>query len=255
MRIILKVSPSREVVPFNHLPVLAGVLHKWLGPNNEEHGGLSLYSFSWLQGAQFSPLGLRFPKGADWHLSALDGDFLARSIHGILSKPELRWGMRVEQCQLATPPVFTDGEEARFLCASPIFIKRSIDRTSDKHYLYTDPESDALLTQTLQHKLRAAGMDDSGVEVRFDRSYPKARTQKVMYGPIGNMANYCPVLIKGAAEQLAFAWTVGMGSSTGIGFGALIWEKDMKVREKGSGGEHSSSKFKKHAPVRDKSMY
>jgi CRISPR/Cas system endoribonuclease Cas6 (RAMP superfamily) len=29
------------------------------------------------------------------------------------------------------------------------------------------------------------------------------------------------VIIKGTPEQLAFAWNVGLGNSTGIGFGAL----------------------------------
>lgn len=225
MRILLQLSPSRETVPFNHLPVLAGALHKWLGPN-QEHDGLSLYSFSWLQGAQFTPGGLRFPKGAQWHISALDGDFLMRSIQGILRDPDIRWGMRVEQCSIVAPPHFDDPTEARFLCASPVFIKRWLPEGVEKHYLYTDKESDALLTETLQRKLRAAGLDDTGVTVRFDRNYPKAKTQKVMYRDIGNMANYCPVFVKGSAEQIAFAWTVGIGSSTGVGFGAVYWEKE-----------------------------
>lgn len=71
MRLHLQLSPSREVVPFNHLPVLTGALHKWLGPN-QEHGGLSLYSFSWLQGGRATRNGLRFDDGATWMISALD---------------------------------------------------------------------------------------------------------------------------------------------------------------------------------------
>lgn len=51
MRLHLKLSANSQPVNFNHLPVLAGALHKWLGPNSE-HDGLSLYSFSWLQGAR-----------------------------------------------------------------------------------------------------------------------------------------------------------------------------------------------------------
>jgi CRISPR-associated endoribonuclease Cas6 len=227
MRLQLKLSRNRETVNFNHLPVLVGALHKWLGPN-EEHDGLSLYSFSWLQGAKPGQGGLNFPQGATWMISAIDGDFLSRSIHGVLTDPEIRWGMRVETCSLVPPPIFKDQDEARFLCASPIFIKRSLPDLSrssgfnDKFYLYTDPESDGLLTETLQHKLRAAGFDAEGVTVRFDRTYAKAKTQLVKYRDIENRCSYCPVFVKGTAEQLAFAWTVGLGNSTGIGFGALV---------------------------------
>lgn len=224
MRLQLTLSSNRTPVEFNHLHILAGALHKWLGPN-DEHDGLSLYSFSWLQGARRDEQGLRFPKGAQWYISALDTDFLQRSVHGILDDPGIRWGMRVEQCQILAPPSFPEGvSEQRFLCSSPIFIKRSLPDGEEKHYLYTDPESDRLLTETLQHKLRAAGLPEEGVSVRFDRQYPKARTQKVMYRNIGNMANYCPVYVRGTAEQLAFVWTVGVGGSTGVGFGALMQE-------------------------------
>lgn len=220
MRLLLTLSSNRTPVEFNHLHILAGALHKWLGPN-EEHDGLSLYSFSWLQGGRINGQGLQFPKGAQWHISALDHDFLMRSIQGIFADPGIRWGMRVDQCQVALPPSFPDFGEVRFLCASPIFIKRTLPDGEEKHYLYTDPDSDRLLTETLQHKLRAAGLPDAGVSVRFDRDYPKAKTQKVMYRNIGNMANYCPVYVRGTAEQLGFAWTVGMGNSTGVGFGGL----------------------------------
>ena len=38
---------------------------------------------------------------------------------------------------------------------------------------------------------------------------------------IKNKASICPVIVKGTSEQIAFAWNVGVGNSTGIGFGAL----------------------------------
>ncbi len=233
MRLYLSLTPNQEPVPFNHLPVLAGALHKWLGPN-EAHDGLSLYSFSWLQGAVVSKQGLRFPKGATWFISAIDGEFLSRSVQGIFSDPHLRWDMQVTQANFVMPPDFSDTEEVRFLLASPIFIKRKLPDGSDKHYLYSDPESDALLTETLQHKLRVAGLSDAGVSVRFDRDYPKAKTQLLSYRGIDNRCSYCPVFVKGSAEQLAFAWTVGMGNSTGVGFGSVYLpeiknEKESKI--------------------------
>jgi len=202
------------------LPVLAGALHKWLGPNTY-HGEISLYSFSWLQGGKGTKGGLRFPNGARWFVSALDDDFLMRSIKGILGKPDIRWGMRVERAEILPNPPFKEKGVVRFIAASPIFIKRKLSPDETKHYLYTDPESDALLTENLQMKLREAGLSDEGVSVRFDREYPRAKTQLVTYRGIDNRCSFCPVFVEGSREQLEFAWTVGLGNSTGIGFGAL----------------------------------
>ena len=98
MRLYLRLSPSKEPIPFNHINVLTGALHKWLGPN-EEHDGLSLYSFGWLRGPQKRTVFykgekcLLFPQGMDWFISALDGDFLQRNISGIFHDPEIRWGV------------------------------------------------------------------------------------------------------------------------------------------------------------------
>jgi CRISPR-associated endoribonuclease Cas6 len=221
MRIILNLTPSKQEVPFSHLPVLAGTLHRWLGPNSE-HDGLSLYSFSWWQGGVATRSGLTFPKGARWSVSALAGDFLQRSISGIMSDADIRWGMRVQDVFLMPPPVFNDGGEERLLVSSPVLVKRKDEHNREHHYRYSEPESDALLTETMRTKLRAAGLDATGVSLRFDRNYPKAKTQLVTYRNIENRCNYCPVLITGTAEQKAFAWTVGLGNSTGIGFGGVV---------------------------------
>lgn len=220
MRINLKVSPNKEMIPYDHLPALAGTLHKWLGPNSE-HNGLSLYSFSWLQNGIASKNGINFPNGTSWIVSAFNDDFLRRSIEGILKAPEIRWGMKVTELTIQMLPDFRDHDETRFLVNSPILVKRSVENGGEKHFLYTDTESDNLLTETLKRKLRAAQLDDSDISVRFDRDYHKAKTQLVKYRQINNRCSYCPVLIKGSAAQKSFAWTVGIGNSTGIGFGSL----------------------------------
>lgn len=219
MRLKLKLSKSEESVPFDHLPVLVGALHKWLGPNTE-HGGLSLYSFSWLMGGKRGKNGLDFPHGAEWHISALDGDFLHNSIRGIMSDTGIRWGMQVREVVLETPPAYPDGE-ACFLLSSPVLVKRQREDGSIAHLLYDDPASDEVMTASMRHKMQVAGISADGLTLRFDRDYPKAKTQKVNYKGIENRCSYCPVIATGAPDQLAFAWTVGIGNSTGVGFGGV----------------------------------
>jgi CRISPR-associated endoribonuclease Cas6 len=219
MRLKLRLSRAEELVPFDHLPVLAGALHKWLGPNTE-HGGISLYSFSWLMGGRKIRNGLMFPEGAEWHISALDGEFLHRSIQGIMSDTDVRWGMQVREVVLEPTPQYEQGE-TYFLLSSPVLIKRQREDGSIAHLLYDDPASDELMTATMRHKMQVAGVIGEGLNLRFDRDYPKAKTQKVNYKGIENRCSYCPVIATGTPDQLAFAWTVGLGNSTGVGFGSV----------------------------------
>lgn len=71
MRIHLATTPNDKPVSFDYQQKLVGVLHKWLGCDNNEHGNMSLYSFSWLQGGMKDGNKLAFAKGAKWFISFL----------------------------------------------------------------------------------------------------------------------------------------------------------------------------------------
>jgi CRISPR-associated endoribonuclease Cas6 len=99
-------------------------------------------------------------------------------------------------------------------------VKRNLD-TRQRHFTFQEYEADIYLTETLQHKLVLAGLSPEGVSVRFDRNNIKAKTKLVTYRGVQNKTSYCPVFINGSSEQIGFAWNVGVGNSTGIGFGSL----------------------------------
>ncbi|GAB3988945.1 CRISPR-associated endoribonuclease Cas6 [Spirosoma daeguense] len=218
MRIHLKLTPNKTIVPFDHLPTIVGAIHKWLGIN-QLHDMPSLYSFSWLLGGKGNERGLNFPKGASFFISSFDDDLIRKLIRGIQQDPTINFGLVVQDVILQETPDF--GPQAYFRVASPVLAKRKVG-DEEKHYLYNEAETDDLLTQTLQTKLKEAGLPNEDVYVRFDRGYPFAKTKKVNYKRIGNKASLCPVIVEGSPEQVAFAWNVGIGNSTGIGFGALI---------------------------------
>jgi CRISPR-associated endoribonuclease Cas6 len=218
MRLYLKLSKNRELVRFDYQRFLVGALHKWLGENNE-HDALSMYSLSWLSGGKGTNKGLDFPYGAEWFISSYDVNFIKKVINGVRKDAEIAFGMKVTELTVDDTPDF--GRTQRFTLASPIFIKRTIEER-EKHFTFNDVEADSLMTQTLKHKLDKAGLDSEGISIQFDRNYSKAKTILCTYGKIKNKANYCPIIIEGSPEQIAFAWNVGIGNSTGIGFGSLI---------------------------------
>jgi CRISPR-associated endoribonuclease Cas6 len=217
MRIHLNTTKNLSIVPYDNIPVLVGSLHKWLG-QNEWHNEVSLYSFSWLKGGERGNNGLYFPRGADWFLSAYDTDLIKKLIEGIQYDPTINYGLEVKSITIQETPPF--GESHSFTLASPVLIKRMIGEKV-KHFLFSDNQADELLTETLITKLKKAKLNPEGVQITFNRDYPFAKTKLVNYNGIGNKSSICPVTVKGTPEQISFAWNVGIGNSTGIGFGAL----------------------------------
>lgn len=217
MRIHLNVKTLNSTIPFDHQPLLVGTLHKWLG-KNEEHGKTSLYSFSWLTNGKKNKDGIHFDKNTSFFISSFSDEFIKKIINGIRKDPSMFCNLSVDEIIIQENPNFND--RTIFFNGSPIFIKRSKDGHED-HIRYTNLNSDKYIKETLITKLKIVGIEDSDFEIAFDRSYLSAKTKKINYGRIENITNWCPIIIKGSNEVKAFAWNVGIGNSTGIGFGAI----------------------------------
>jgi CRISPR-associated endoribonuclease Cas6 len=219
MRLYLKLSRNKETIPFNYQPNLTGAIHKWIGGQNDVHDAMSLYSFSWLQNVTVrSDKGVNLTADSYFFISAYDEQLVRQLVKGIMHDPSVCYGSHVSDVQIANEPAFSN--QQTFFCASPVFIRRRIENT-EKHITYEHPQSSMYLTDTLAKKLKAAGRAAEGVLVKFDDSYANPKTKIIRYNSIGNRVSMCPVIVEGTSEQIAFAWNVGVGNSTGIGFGAL----------------------------------
>ncbi len=217
MRIYFHLTPNREPVPFNYQPALVGAFHQWLG-ENELHDEISLYSLSWLSHGQVRRGALDFPGGSTFQISAPGQDLLAQLITGIKTGWHIRWGMEVDSITLQRTPDF--GDNHRFITQSPVLVKRRIEEGKHKYFLPGEEMTNEYLTQTLQHKLARASMPQD-VQVSFDSTFPNPKTKLINYKGINIRATACPVIVSGDPRAVAFAWEVGVGNSTGIGFGAL----------------------------------
>lgn len=218
MRLYIKLSKNTKVIPFNYQHLLTGVVHKWIGKNNEEHGQRSLYSFSWLQSTYPVTGGISLNRDAYFFISAYDADLIKQIVKGILKRPETFCGSSVVDVQIKEVPVF--GDEERFFLNSPILIRQR-DGEKTKHITFKDENFGQLLTENLKGKLKSANIPEDDVSVELDKSYAFPETKLVDYKGVKNKTSLAPVIIKGTTEQIAFAWQVGLGQSTGIGFGAL----------------------------------
>jgi CRISPR-associated endoribonuclease Cas6 len=221
MRIYLHLSPNTEPVPFDYQAALVGAFHKWLG-ENELHDEISLYSLSWLEGGEMRPdkKGLAFRNGATFFISSPLQSLHQQAVSGIFKDEHIRWGMKVTEVRMQPTPDF--GSEQRFLVQSPILLKRKRPEgvPHQQYFYYDNPESDGFMTEILQKKLARFDLPTK-VEVAFDRNFPRPHTKKTIYKGIDIKGSICPVIVKGDPQAVSFAWDVGVGNSTGIGFGAL----------------------------------
>jgi CRISPR-associated endoribonuclease Cas6 len=217
MRIHLKLSKNTEPVDFSYQQKQVGTIHKWLGIN-DIHDQMSLYSFSWLKGGKKVNEQLDFANGASFFISFYDTSKLKYIIKGIQSEPDVFYGMSVNNITIQEVPMFETKQ--RFMAESPIFLKYSKDKKST-YYYFTDAQSDDILTNNAKHKLRKAGLSDNGLNVYFETNYPSAYTKGTTFKGIFTKGSVCPIIVEGSPEQIAFIWDVGIGNSTGIGFGSL----------------------------------
>ena len=219
MRIHISTTKNTCLVPFDYQQKLVGTIHKWIG-NNSIHDSISLYSFSWLNGGQKVSDALNFPKGATMFISFYDDVIIRKVIKSILDDPQMFCGMSVTNITIDDTPSLENQE--LFYCASPIFIKRKMEDGNIKQFTYDDEQTSTLLKETLTAKMREAGLEeDEALDIKFDTSYNRKRLKLIHYRGIGNKANLCPVIIKAKPETKLFAWNVGIGNCTGIGFGAI----------------------------------
>ena len=229
MRLHFTLSPNTEPVSFAYQHRLTGAFHNWLS-DNDLHDKISLYSLAWLDGSRRVANRLEFPNGANWFVSFYEDEYVEKLVNGALSDPEMFCGMRVLQIRQQTTPDF--GTRYRFKVASPVFVKgkQPPNGKPPHHYLYNEPEADALMTATLVHKMDAANREagitrftdaDKQVKVGFDREFANPKIKLVRIKNIDHKTSVCPVIVEGTPEAVRFAWNVGIGNGTGSCFGSL----------------------------------
>lgn len=219
-RIVVHFAPANDgrcVLPFEYHEHFLRLLHKFLGRNNEQHDTLSLYSW-FLCGTRLVDVGFDISQGCSWVFSSWDDAMAQRVATEAMGYNEPFLGLRVasvvEEVELPAQ------HQRRFLLGSAALVKFH-ENESTKHLRFDDERASATMTKTLQTKMAKVGMSGD-IEVRFDTMYRNAKTKMITIHNVNNRCNLCPVIITGEPEAVRFAWAVGIGNSTGSGFGGVI---------------------------------
>jgi len=218
MRIYLSLSANLRTIPYNYQELLTGVIHKWIGPNNDVHGSGGKYSFSWLQNTKGRAKGIDLSIDSYFFIGSMDESLIKQIIRSILFDPTMFCGIKVVDIQMKSTPAF--GSEACFHMASPVLLKiKENDRS--KFVTIEDSNFERTLTESFKKRLEHLDLDSGDVSIELNTEHKLRKTKLVTYKGVSNKASVASIIIKGTPAQIAFAWSNGIGHSTGIGFGSL----------------------------------
>lgn len=208
MRVRIKLSKIKNL-PYDYQYHLLGVIHKWLGENNAWHDAVSLYSYSNIQ--NLHSLGGSLHGDKPYILFACyEKEMMDRIIYGATKDSLLFGGVEVTAIRQVD---FNVNREV-FLTASPVFVRD----INEQHLLFSDRQSNAYLTKVARNKLKLVGIDEA-VNVSF---VGEGKSKLVRIKQIQNRCSQSKVQIEGSNIAKYFLGEVGVGHSTGCGFGFLV---------------------------------
>lgn|SRR5574344_2190383 len=219
MRLLIRTTNNNKIIPFDYQGMLIGTLHKWLG-YNDIHDKISLYSFSWLKGTTMSSEGFNCNGGSNWFVSFHESQYIKSIVKSIMYSPEMFCGLTVTDVIIKEDPNFS--EVSNFNLASPILLKQKINNGTVMHYTFNDNNVNNLLEDTIRHKMKIANIpEDITLKISIDKSSLDCKTKLVKIHNIENKCFYSPIHIEGQEITKRFIWNVGLGNSTGSGFGSI----------------------------------
>lgn len=213
-------APNADV-PFHYQHSLTGLFHHWLGVNSL-HEEQSFYSLGWLKGAgSIHNHKIRFTNHVTWDIGLPSDELVKRVKSGAENHPFHLFGMKLLKIETLKTPDFSDGC-CRFYVNSPVLLRKSAGSGKRRHILFSETESDTLLTAASRRKTERLKLSDPGkLRLTFDRTYKKAKTRLVAIKSTELRGSVCPIIAEGPPSLLRAVWVTGAGELTGSGFGAL----------------------------------
>lgn len=230
MRVKFNFSKNTSPVPVNHQSFLNGYIHKCLGKNNPYHDTKSDYSISILQGGRINleDKTLNFEKGGYFTVTSKDDNFIQTLLMGVLTNPDLFFGMKFSGIDYVDE-TFHNGWN-HFITLSPFIIKEYIDKKNYEFLTLNDSEFSLKVKKYLINKLTkidsTLDLTDFDVVVE-DRPFNKVKS--IMVKNVVNKANHCQLSINCNKKIASLLYTIGIGQSTGSGFGTIYKTENHKI--------------------------
>lgn len=222
MRIKISFSNSSVPVPIQNQSMVNSYFHKCLGENNKYHDAKSNYSLSGLMGGTLdsSTNTLTFKNKPYIIVSSLDMEMMNIFILGVLKNQDLGYGMKFAGIDHLNE-IFINGWN-HFATLSPFLLKTYSDK---KTYVFDTFKNENFIERVKTHIINKVSkinpkLDLSDFDVNIQDN-EKHKVKKIFVKNVVNYANQCQISINCKKEVAELLYNIGIGQSTGSGFGTI----------------------------------
>lgn len=218
-KLIIEFTPNTEPVPFNvnTNSLVSSWFHDVVGRNNDIHGKPSEFSISDLQGSKISEdkKSLNFKYGAYVVFSTLNMDLIIKIMCNWSNIPYLGYGMK---CIGITPQkIETHPRYDIVRSISPILLIHNKENITVNNPLFLEK-----LIENTRRKLKHHLNDDDMIGFDIELIKPeKAKVKRVRLGKVKHETSSVVLKVTGSEKLRRILYIIGMGKSTGYGFGCL----------------------------------
>ena len=164
---------------------------------------------------------LKLSEDASFIFSTIDDQLAKTFLFGALNKKNIFNNINIS----SVTPIKENYKKDYYYAVSPILLKYKEDKRNHYFTYEDDPTlTSNMMKQVILKKASKFGVDidQSDFSINFDHNYKDKKIKWIDVHGIKNKSSLCPIEIKGPAEIKEFICNVGVGNSTGSGFGTII---------------------------------
>lgn len=218
MRITLTFSPTE--IPFKNSSQNThsiGLVHNLLGEDNPYHDKFSNYSLSMLRGGVRVEDGITYPNGGQLFISSPDMEIINKICMSLIYGKEFKLrDMKLESWTVEDIKVHSDYDIIHTL--SPILLK-----DEGKRITFEDANFIERLNIQSLAKLQKNGLTPKELKgfVIKPFHFEKAKVERPKIRNVVNPSSKVMLVVEGTPTARKMLYGMGLGNSTGCGFGAV----------------------------------
>jgi len=229
MRIKVQLSPTNKELPINNQYMVNSFIHRALGKDNKYHDTKSDYSISSLQGGKWvnGTDRITIKNGGYITITTLNKGFIDNILMGLYTT---KFYEDIKVCGVEFIDEFFYNGWNHFATLSPFIIKEYVDK---KQYKFVTMDDDNFQGKVKDYLIRKLSKIDpklnlTDFEVKI-KDNPSHKVKKVMVKNVPNLANQCQVSIHCNRKVGELIYNLGIGQSTGSGFGTVYKTENHKL--------------------------
>lgn len=217
MRLKINLTNPTTEVPVNNQHELNGFIHTILGKGNPYHDTMSDYSISSLQGGKLKDdkKTLRFESNPYFFVASQNKDFLDDFITGAMTRSASFFGMKFNGFDVGCdfqPNRYCDD----IITISPILIRDQ----NDRKITFDNPNWIDCIKENCIGKLKHHGIVDPTFNIELIKT-EKSKQKCIWVGTVFNPCSSVRLKVFGKKKTRETLYCLGIGNSTGSGFGAV----------------------------------